>query len=435
MEAISNSIDTALYQAQFNQYPVESVRQIEQMQPDSIAALLANQPVNQTLKIWEHFSPEFGARVLDRLHISYVAELLDLINPNNGASMLRCLTDEKQQEFLNATNQGTANDLKRAIAYQSDTAGTLMDTHVMYFRSEMKVGEAINVLRNRPKHNYRKIYTVDDNNRLKGMIEIGELILASSDTLLSEHEKLSPVFVEVTASREEIVSIFDKFRVTDLPVVDFDNRLLGVVRYHALVDAALEETSVNLQTMVGVSKDERALSPASFSIRKRLPWLEINLLTAFLAASVVGIFEDTIAQYTALAILLPVVAGQSGNTGAQALAVTMRGLALKEIYPRMWPRILIKEFNVGMWNGIAIAITTAVGVYYWSNSEGLSLIILISMIISMIIAGVSGAAIPIILTVTGQDPAQSSSIFLTTVTDVAGFFSFLGIATLLIGYM
>ena len=435
MEATNNSIDIALYQAQFNQYPAESVRNIEQMQPDAIVELLVNQPVNQTLKIWERLSPELGGRVLNELPVSYGAELLDLINPNIGASLLRCLTDEKRQELLKTTRQSAANDLKRAISYQPNTAGALMDTHVMYFRPDMTVGGAISVLRNRPKHSYRKVFTVDDNGRLKGTLDIGELALANSDSLLSEYEKISPVFVEVTASREEIVSIFDKYKVTDLPVVDIDNRLLGVVRYHALVDAAIEESSVDIQTMVGVSKDERALSPASFSIIKRLPWLEINLLTAFLAASVVGIFEDTIAKYTALAILLPVVAGQSGNTGAQALAVTMRGLALKEIYPRMWPRIIFKEFNVGLWNGIAIAVTTGVGVYFWSNSIGLSLIILISMIISMIIASISGAAIPILLTVTGQDPAQSSSIFLTTVTDIAGFFSFLGIATLLIGYM
>lgn len=432
MEQTNNSIDIALYQAQFNQYPAESIRQIEQMQPGAIAELLLLQPVNQVLKIWERISPELGARVLNELPVEYSAELMELLNPNVGASLLRCLSDEKQDEILATTSTGTTNDLKRAIAYPIDTAGSLMDTHVMYFRSEMTVGEALTVLRNRPKHNYRKVYTVDEKNHLNGMLEIGELALASPDSLLTEHEQISPVFIEVTAGREEIVSLFEKFKVTDLPVVDFDNRLLGVVRYHALVDAAIEESSVDIQTMVGVSKDERALSPASLSVKKRLPWLEINLLTAFLAAAVVGIFEDTIAQYTALAILLPVVAGQSGNTGAQALAVTMRGLALKEIYPRMWPRILFKEFNAGMWNGIVIALTTAIGVYIWSDSTGLSLIILLSMTLSMIIASVSGAAIPILLTVTGQDPAQSSSIFLTTVTDIAGFFSFLGIATLLI---
>jgi magnesium transporter len=197
-----------------------------------------------------------------------------------------------------------------------------------------------------------------------------------------------------------------------------------------LVAAAENEATVAMQTMVGVSKDERALSKVSFAVRKRLPWLHINLVTAFLAAAVVGLFESTIAKYTALAVLLPVVAGQSGNTGAQALAVTMRGLALREIRARHWPRVVLKEMSAGFLNGVAIATTTSLGVWIWSGSTGLAGVIGVSMILSMVIAGIFGAAIPIVLTVLRQDPAQSSSIVLTTVTDVAGFFSFLGIATL-----
>jgi magnesium transporter len=166
-------------------------------------------------------------------------------------------------------------------------------------------------------------------------------------------------------------------------------------------------------------------------MRKRLPWLNINLLTAFLAAAVVGMFENTIAQFTALAVLLPVVAGQSGNTGMQALAVIMRGLALREIRVAHWQRVLFKEVLVGALNGVAIAIVTGLGVFIWSRSGGLALIIAIAMILSMALAGLAGAAIPLLLSRLGQDPAQSASIILTTVTDVTGFFSFLGLATLL----
>jgi magnesium transporter len=171
-------------------------------------------------------------------------------------------------------------------------------------------------------------------------------------------------------------------------------------------------------------------SPVSFAVRKRLPWLQVNLVTAFLAAAVVGLFEDTIARVTALAVLLPVVAGQSGNTGAQALAVTMRGLALREIRPRLWRRITFKEGSVAAVNGVAVALTTSASVLVWSQSPGLALVIGIAMIISMIAAGLAGAIIPIVLTVSGQDPAQASSIVLTTVTDVVGFLSFLGLASL-----
>ena len=149
----------------------------------------------------------------------------------------------------------------------------------------------------------------------------------------------------------------------------------------------------------------------------------------------VGLFEQTIASVTALAVLLPVVAGQSGNTGAQALAVTMRGLALREIGIGHWPKVLMKELNVGFFNGICVAVVTALGVYFWSGSVVLVAIIAVSMILSMVIASAAGAAIPILLTVLRQDPAASSSIVLTTVTDIAGFFSFLGIATLFIAYL
>ena len=248
-------------------------------------------------------------------------------------------------------------------------------------------------------------------------------------------ERNVPAYVELTATKEEIVDKFEQFRVTELPVLDINGAMMGIVRHHTLINAAKEESSLDIQTMVGVSKDERALSTASFAVRKRLPWLQINLATAFLAATVVGVFEDTIARVTALAVLLPVVAGQSGNTGAQAMAVTLRGLALREVWPRQWVRIVFKELSAGFWNGIAVALTTAIGVYVWSQSPGLCLVIGLSMVVSMIIASVSGAAIPILLVKVGQDPATSSSIFLTTVTDVMGFFSFLGIATLMMGLL
>jgi magnesium transporter len=218
--------------------------------------------------------------------------------------------------------------------------------------------------------------------------------------------------------------------VASLAVVDYERRLLGVLRHATLVAAAESEASADIQTMVGASREERALSTVGFAVRKRLPWLQINLATAFLAAAVVGMFEATIAQVTALAILLPVVAGQSGNSGAQALAVTMRGLVLREIRPRSWPRVLVKELMVGALNGLAVAAVCAAGVYFWSGSAGLSLVIGSAMVIAMIVAGMAGAAIPTLLSAVGQDPAQSSSIILTTVTDVAGFLTFLGLAQL-----
>ncbi|HEY4731949.1 MAG TPA: magnesium transporter, partial [Gammaproteobacteria bacterium] len=239
----------------------------------------------------------------------------------------------------------------------------------------------------------------------------------------------------ITANREEVVAQFDSHKITDLPVVDVSGMLVGIIHHDAIVSAVKAESSADILTMVGANKDERAFSSPMFVVRKRLPWLQINLLTAFLAASVVGLFESTIAQFTALAVLLPVVAGQSGNTGAQALAVTMRGLALHEISTSHWRRVAMKEIGAGLVNGLAIALVTASGVLLWSSSFGLALVIGIAMVISMVAAGLSGVIIPIVLSSLGQDPAQSSSIILTTVTDITGFFTFLGIATLMTGML
>jgi magnesium transporter len=210
---------------------------------------------------------------------------------------------------------------------------------------------------------------------------------------------------------------------------------VGVIRYADLLRATQREATADIQTMVGVSKEERALSGVLFAVRKRLPWLQINLATAFLAAAVVGLFEGTIARFTALAVLLPVVAGQSGNTGAQALAVTMRGLALREIRLKHWPRVAGKELAAGAINGVAVALVTAIGVYLWSQSLGIAAVIGVSMVCSMIIAGVAGASVPMALTLLRQDPAAAASIVLTTVTDVMGFLTFLGFATLASGML
>ena len=232
------------------------------------------------------------------------------------------------------------------------------------------------------------------------------------------------------------VARLEEFNLEEVPVVDIEGRLLGVIRHAALMDALRDVATTDIQTMVGVSKDERALSSSWFAVRKRMPWLQINLLTAFLAASVVGAFEDTIAKVTALAVLLPVVAGQSGNAGAQALAVTMRGLALREIRVGHWMRVTRKEVSAGFWNGLSIAATCALGVYLWSGSIGLVLVIALSMVLSMVAAGMAGALVPITLARLGQDPAVASSIVLTHRDRTSsGSLSFLGIATVLSGML
>lgn len=420
-----------LHQDMIRRYPAEATQRLEDLPDDEILAILTSLPVDDTLRIWERLSPEVGRRLLKEMPEPLAVRVLDRLDPGCSALLLRGLDQERLESLLAQLAPAPAEELRRVLAYPADCAGALMDSRIFYFSPDMSLSEALAKLRSQHQRAFRVVFLVDDERRLIGMVEIQDLALAETDTRLLKLMHKIPAIVTELASQEEIVELLDRYSLTDLPVVDFDERFIGVVRHHALMDAARDETSADIQAMVGVSKDERVFSSVSFSVRKRLPWLLVNLLTAFMAAAVVGLFEETIATYTALAVFLPVVAGQSGNSGSQALAVTIRGLALREVRPRHWKPILLKEFNVGFLNGVAIAVTTAVCAGLWSDSLGLALVLGLSMVISLVLAGLAGAAIPIMLSRLGQDPATASSIFLTTVTDIAGFFSFLGIATLL----
>ena len=425
-----------LHQDLLINHPIDAVRYLEKLAPEQVAEVLANQTRELTLNVWERMSQDVSVRALAQLDDEAVAGILRDIDANRAAAILAATDTERRELLLAKLDAATADDLRVILSYPADSAGAMMDPRMVLCREDTTVGEALERIRATRRRAMRLVFLVDDDNRPIGIVDIQDMATTSStDTPLAELRRPLRAAVNALASREEVVETLDQYRLTDLAVVDLEGRIVGVVRYRNLVAAAEDEATAAMQTMVGVSKDERALSKVLFTVKKRLPWLHINLATAFVAAAVVGVFEATIAQYTALAVLLPIVAGQSGNTGAQALAVTMRGLALREIRSRHWPRVLFKELSAGFWNGLAIALTTSIGVWLWSRSLGLSLVIGVSMVLSMVIAGVSGAAIPILLTTMGQDPAQSSSIVLTTVTDVAGFFSFLGIATILLAYL
>ena len=420
-----------LLQRDFIEHHLEdAVQFVEKLPARDIADLLSKHPLTITVPVWERLAPDIGMRAIGLLPEETAIRLLRALEPTRAVALLSTRDAEARETYLKQLPDADADELRAILAYPPDCAGALMDPRVLLFRPETTAREALARIRRLGRRRMRMLFIVDPENRLKGQVDIQDLATEKASTFLEEIQRPVQAVVNAVAPREEVVEVLERYRLTDLPVVDAAGRLIGVVRYRNLLAAAENEATLAMQTMVGVSKDERALSKVSFAVRKRLPWLHINLLTAFLAAAVVGLFEDTIAKYTALAVLLPVVAGQSGNTGAQALAVTMRGLALREIRARQWPRIVFKEMSAGFWNGLAIAATTSLGVWLWSSSSGLAAVIGISMVLSMVIAGIFGAAIPLVLTAIGQDPAQSSSIVLTTVTDIAGFFSFLGIATL-----
>ena len=417
----------------FSRYPIASLGPLEQMETAAQVEVFEGQPVQSMLPVWERLSPDIGQKLLAALPATIVTDTMRLLDPTRVAHLLSGFDEDERERLLGTVGDRTAKEVRAAMLYPADRAGALMDTRARLFREGSTVAEVLTRLRQDRRPGRAGFFVVDSDNRLAGWVDMQEIALAEPDETVGDLVRGVRAFVDPMASRDEVVEKMEEHRLSDLAVLDVDGRLIGVIRHPSMYEAERERASVGIQTMVGVSKDERATSSVSFAVRKRLPWLQINLVTAFVAAAVVGLFEGTIAQFTALAVLLPVVAGQSGNTGAQALAVTMRGLALREVRAAQWPRVVFKETNVGFWNGVVVAATTSIGVLVWSGSYGLALIIATSMVLSMIIAGIAGAAIPIVLTVLGQDPAQSSSIVLTTVTDVTGFLSFLGIATLMAG--
>lgn len=411
-------------------YPLEAAKHLEAMPPGKAGTMLAAQPVHTMVPVWSSLASDAEQAIFIRLPEQWAAEILARQSPVRSAALLNRLEDADRKRYMLLLDKKVAAEIMKLMQYGPDSVGYLMDPRVLAFRGELTVQEALKRIRRSKKHGLRQVYLLDEENRLDGLVEIQDLAFADPEVRLSELAQEVRNVVQDISPKEDITDKIEQGVTTDIPVTDFDGRLVGVILQSKLISAVQKDTTLDMQTMVGASREERALSPALFAVRKRLPWMQINLVTAFLAAAVVGIFEDTIAKYTALAVLLPVVAGQSGNTGAQALAVTMRGLVLREISIRHWPKVIFKEFKVGLFNGLAVAATTALGVYIWSKSFGLVMIIAASMVISMVIAGIAGALVPIMLQRFGQDPAQSSSIVLTTVTDVCGFFSFLGIATL-----
>jgi magnesium transporter len=431
MTGNANAVIETLNRQFLMDYPSEAVEALELFDHQESSRLLSNQPTSLITNILEILSPDIAASIFSYFPNSVIQAVLTEANPNLMTNLLGKFEEEQRNGFLSLVDSAIQNDFKTMMSYSEDSAGRLMDTRSHVFRESMSVRQCLKRLRQLKFKPTQTLFLVNDQNKLVSRAEMQDLALAESMQELNELAQPLKAFVSPTDPKEEVVSKMDEFKISNLPVVDLSGVLVGVVRHDALVKAVEEEATVDIQTMFGASKDERALSKPMFAVKKRLPWLQINLLTAFLAASVVGLFETTIAKYTALAVLLPVVAGQSGNTGAQALAVTMRGLALKEISIRQWKAVVFKEMWVGFLNGIAVALTTSAGVYFWSHSTGLAMVIGISMVISMVLAGLAGASVPIVLTRLGQDPATASSIVLTTVTDVAGFFSFLGIATML----
>jgi magnesium transporter len=414
-----------------SQHPAAAGAVLEQVDPDEAAQALLPLDIGRASDVLTRMNVDAVARTLRCMDEAWARETLVAADFVQAARWLAYLDEETSQRLLAALPAQSQRNIREALEFPPGTAGRLMDPRVTTFREDTTVDEALVRIRKAKNRKITDVVLADEDGKLTGVVSLQNLVGAPDTAAMGSLADRDRPVVSPMATRDEVVDLLNRYALTSLPVVDLDGQVLGILPYDVLVRAAQHAATDDLQQMVGAGKDERALSKPLFTVKSRLPWLLINLVTGFVAAAVVGLFDATIAKFTALAVLMPVVAGQAGNTGAQALAVTSRGLALREIRVGHWFRVARKEAAASFVNGASVASVTALCTFFWSQNFGLALVIGVSMICSMVIAAVSGCSVPIILTALKRDPATASSIILTTITDVSGFFSFLGLATVL----
>jgi magnesium transporter len=386
------------------------------------AALALRELPNEMLPlVYEALADQRLAAVIGRLEIDDLLEFVEWIPEDRRDSVLERLPDDKREE------------LRKAELYPESSAGRVMTTSFVALDQKMRAQEAIDSLREvgDGSEAVLYLYVIDDQRTLVGVVPIRRLVSSPPDRLISEIMIPDPVSVNADDDQEEVARLVAQFDLLAVPVTDVDGRMLGLITVDDVIDVITEEATEDMYHLAGLSDADRVFIPAHESIRKRLPWMFLNLVTCFAAAWVVGLFERTIEQVVALAIFMPVVAGMGGNGGTQSLTVITRAIALGEIEFSSGFRAVAKELAVGLALGIAMGIGSAGIAYLWNADPIIGVALFGAMILTLSVAGLVGAAVPIALKALKQDPALGSGVIVTTFTDAFAFFSFLGIATLL----
>ncbi|HBE88231.1 MAG TPA: magnesium transporter [Elusimicrobia bacterium] len=412
--------------------PARAAGALELIEPAEAAGIFKSLGQAEAAKVVENLQPRPAAAIISEIPPEAAAALLYRVPHAHVADIFRHAGEDFVKVILPLLEKDFAGRIAENLSYPNESAGRLMSADFLAFRRELKVGEVITRLRSMARKHAPAsyCYVVGDENRLLGVLNMRDLLLAPTDAPI-EKVMLHDVFrVHPFADREELVNIFSKRHFLSIPVVDPGGRLLGVVNTRNIIESTEEEATEDLQILFGASAEERPHSTVGFKVTRRLPWLYINLLTAFTAGAVVALFEDLISRIAVLAVFLPIIAGQGGNAGTQTLAVVIRGMVMREIDGRSGARLVMTELWVGLINGALIGGVTAAAAWLWKGNPYLGLVVGLAMIVNMVAAGLSGALIPLTMKRLGFDPAHSSGIFLTTVTDVIGFFSFLGFAWL-----
>ena len=413
-----------------------------QMHPSEIADAMESLPGKARSSIWSLLSPDVEGDVLSELQVPVRMELLEQMRPfkvaqvtknldaDDVADILQELPKDMKDTVLLAMDEQNRQRLRSILSYPEDTAGGLMNIDIVSVRADVTldvVMRYLRLLRQLPEQT-DSLMVVDRENKYIGVLALTDILSKDPEATVGEVMTAKTGIPALTPAID-VARIFEQRNLLSAAVVNEDNMLLGRITVDDVVDVIQEEAEHTVRSMAGLGMDDM-FAPVISSVKRRAIWLAVNVCTAFLAASVIGQFEDTIKQLVALAVLMPIVAGMGGIAGSQTLTITVRGIALGHLAKSNVRALILKELGVGVLNGIIWASVVAAIVILWFEDWQLGVVIGLAMLINLTIAALAGTIIPIILKRQGIGPAIASPVFLTTVTDVVGFMTFLGLATL-----
>ncbi len=413
-------------------HPADVADELQRIEaPEEALVVLRLLPSRLAALSLAELDPEVMQDLAALLKEEELVELLQFLPPSDTTDIVSELPEVRQEEVLSELPSEVASPVRDLLQYPEDTAGGIMGDEYTTLDARSTIGHALDRLREpeRSQHPVSYLYVTDPEERRVGVVSFRDLVLNEPNTPLSEVTNRQVTRLIVSDDQEEIARQFEHYHYLALPVVDESDRLVGVVEANDALEIAQEEATEDMQLMVGLSGEERALTPWHRSIGRRLPWLYVNLTTAFAAAMVVSAFEETIAQWTVLAIFLPIIAGQGGNAGMQTLTIIIRDIALGELNPGDGRRALMKELCIALINGIAIGLVVGLISFLWKDNPTLGWVVGIAMVMTQLTAALAGVLIPLTLRAIRVDPALASSIFLTTATDIGGFLFFLWLAS------
>ncbi len=408
---------------------------LEALQPDQRRALVELLGDEFDFAALTEVDEAVRLEIVDAMPNRQIAEAVQELDSDDAVYILEDLEQEDRDEILAQLPFTERVRLRRSLGYPEETAGRRMQTEFVAVPPFWTVGQTIDYMRDNDDlpESFSQIFVIDPMFRLLGAIDLDRILRTRRDVKIEEITHETRHAIPATMDQEEAAQIFEQYDLLSAAVVDENDRLVGVLTIENIVDVIQEEAEEDIMRLGGVGDEELSDSVLSTS-RSRTPWLVINLFTAFLSASVIGLFDGTIQQMVALAVLMPIVASMGGNAGTQTMTVTVRALATRDMDIYNAGRIIRREASVGLINGVIFAIMIGVVAGLWFANINLGGIIATAMIINMLAAALGGILIPLLLHRLGADPAIASAVFVTTVTDVVGFSSFLGLATWWFGF-